>query len=233
MIAVFRRELKALFHGVSGYVFLSVVALFACLFVTWFQISYGYASFEMTLSYLSIGLATVLPVLAMALFSPSKKSDGAGLLRLLPLSGKDIIAGRYLTALTMLGIVTVLLAVFPLVLSMLGPVRYLNAYLGLLGFFLLGHALLSICLYVASAVSNRLAAWGISYGALIALWGIGRLAELLPQPFRSIAEIVSVFGTYTPLVFGVLDWRMILFCLSVSAVFMLLTVRSERKKWMR
>ena len=233
MSAVFRREIKALFHGVSGYLFLSVVVLSACLFITWFQISYGYASFELTLSYISIGLALVLPVLAMALFSPSKKGDGARLLRMLPLSGKDLMAGKYLTALAMLGLVTVLLAVCPLILSMLGEVRYLTAYVGLLGFFLVGHALLSICTYIASAVHNRLAAWGISYGVLLVLWGIGRVAEFLPQPLRDIAEVLSVFGTYTPFVFGVLDWRMVLFCLSVSAVFVMLTARSEQKKWTR
>jgi hypothetical protein len=116
---------------------------------------------------------------------------------------------------------------------MLGKVRYLTAYLGLLGFFLVGLALLSICTYIASAVRNRLVAWGVSYGVLIVLWAIGRVAEFLPQPLREIAEVLSVFGTYTPFVFGVLDWRMILFCLSVSAVFVVLTVRSERKKWMR
>lgn len=233
MSTVFRRELRAFFHTPSGYLFWSAFALLVCVFVTLIHISYGYASFEMTLSYLSIGFAAVLPVLTMALLFPTKQSDGAPLLRLLPLSWRDIWLGRYLTALSMLLLATAVLGACPLLLNMLGEVRYLTAYLGLLGFFVIGHAILSICLFVASAVSNRLAAWIVSYGVLLALWGIGRLSALLPQPLRAVTEVVSVFGTYTPFVFGVLDWRMILFCLTVSAVFMLLTTRSERNKWTR
>lgn len=233
MIAVFRRERNALWHSAYGYVLTGGFLLILSLFVTLIHFAYGYAEFSQTLSYLTVGTALLLPVLSMALFSPSAKERGDGLLRMLPLSGNDIIFGKYMTALFVLGMATLGTAVCPLLLRMVGEVRLATAYAGILAFFLMEHALLSVCLYLASKVPNRPAAWCVTYGVIVGLWAIGRVAELLPQPLRQIANALSIFGMYTPFVFGMLDWRTVVLCLVVSVIFLILTVQNEQKKWLR
>ena len=224
MRAIFNREMRSFFQSFRGYLFLGLFAFLTGLFVTVFNFIYGYGDFETVLNFLTVGVAVLMPFLSVMLFDDTRREDRARLYRTLPLSVNDVILGKYLTGVVILGILTVILAICPVILGMYATVNYLSAYVAIFGFFMIEHTVFSICFFLSHLFKNRLAVWLISFGTVLAMTAIRYVSALLRGILRSVLEYLSVLGTYSPFVLGLIDLRTVVFYALVSIVFIFLTV---------
>ena len=82
----------------------------------------------------------------MRSISEERRQHTDQLLYSLPLSMGKVVLGKYLAMLTVLLLPMALMCLYPLILSAFGTVNFASAYSGMIGFFLLGAALVALML---------------------------------------------------------------------------------------
>lgn len=226
MRAIWKREWKALFHGMWGYGFLGLFALAVGVTVTLYHFVYGYTNVEFGLPYYGVALALTLPLMTVPLFRGDHKGEGRQLIRMLPVTAKEWVVGKLLCPISIWSLACGILAVLPLIVSLFGTAELPSAYVSLLVLYLLGLALLMIEIFLSMSLKNTAAAWILSYGVPVALFVIHKLCELLPSSvLGTYLSYLSLFGGTTPFVFSFVDLRVVALYVSVFALFFLLSYR--------
>ena len=163
MISILKREIKSYFCSVTGYMFCAFMLLFAGIYTVAVNINSAYANFEYALSNMSFIFIIIIPVLTMKVISEERKQKTDTLLYSLPVSLTKIVLAKYFAMLFVLLIPVAVMSLYPLVLSLFGTVNFLSAYSSLLGFFLLGAALISMGLFASSVTENQALAAGLAF----------------------------------------------------------------------
>ncbi len=190
MISIFKREFKSYFINMSGYVFIGVIWLFSGIFSTALNFIGQYASYEYVLSNLLILLLLVVPILTMRSMAEDKRAKTDMLLYSLPLSAAQVVIGKYLAMLAVWGVACLGLAFMPIILGMFGEVNFASAYGAILGFFLLGAALIAVCTFVSSMTENQLIAAISGIAVSLGLYLLGSLVAMIPS------SAIASFGCF-------------------------------------
>lgn len=188
MIAIFKREFKSYFINMSGYVFIGVIWLFSGIFSTALNFIGQYASYEYVLSNLMTVLMLIVPILTMRSMAEDRRAKTDMLLYSLPVSSTQIVMGKYLAMLAVWGVTCLGMGLTPIVIGMYGEVNFASAYGAILGFFLLGAALIAVCTFVSSLTENQLIAAISGIAASLALYLLGSLVGMIPA--SAIASFV-------------------------------------------
>jgi ABC-2 type transport system permease protein len=121
---------------------------------------------------------------------------------------------------------------YPLMLSIYGNPDPGPIGTGYLGIFLLGCVSLAVGLFGSSLTSNQIVAVVVSGGILLALWFIATAAQYLPQALGNTINYFSLSGYFPDFMRGIIDTRGIIYYLSITALFLFLTIRSlEHSRW--
>ena len=188
MIAIFKREFRSYFINMSGYVFIGVLWLFSGIFSTALNFIGQYSSYEYVLSNLTTVLMLIVPILTMRSIAEDKRAKTDMLLYSLPVSTTQIVLGKYLAMLAVWGIACLGMGATPIIIGMFGTVNFASAYGALLGFFLLGAALIAVCTFVSSLTENQLIAAIGGIASSLGLYLLGSLVGMLPA--SAIASLV-------------------------------------------
>ncbi|MBO5938807.1 MAG: hypothetical protein J6Q82_04820 [Clostridia bacterium] len=231
MIAVFHRQWKSFAHSFYFYGFLTAFFFGLGALITIFHVSFQYANFEYTLSYLTIVLALLLPLMTVFSFHEERRGDEARFVQMLPISARNFLCGKLLAMLTVLLLLTVFLLLIPIFLGLWGTVYYPSAYMAIFGFLLCGAAILSLDSFLALIFKNFWVALGVSYAVTGAMVVISYFSSALPMPWGRLLAKLSLFSTYAPFVFGIVDLYAIGLYLSVSVLFAALSLLLARKLW--
>lgn len=168
MTAIFKRELRSYYTSLTGYVSAAVLLVFTGIFTVALNFIYGYPNFEYALDYMTLTYILLIPLLTMQLLSAERKQKTDQLLYSLPLSSRDIVLGKFFAAWVSLGIPLVIVAAYPLILGQFGNVNYATAYAGLLAFYLIGGALISVGLFLSALTENLFIAGILCFFVLLA-----------------------------------------------------------------
>lgn len=155
MKAIYERELKSYFQGMTGYLFIAFILLFSGIYTMALNLMSGYTTFEYVLGNMSFIYIIVIPILSMRVIAEERKQKTDQLLYALPMSMNKIVLGKYFAMLTVLAIPCAIIGLYPLILSSFGHINFLTVYSTLFGFFLLGAALLAIGMLVSSLTENQ------------------------------------------------------------------------------
>lgn len=190
MIAVLKHELKNYFHSLTAYVFGAGLLLAVGLGALHYNLQAAVSNFEFALSYFSIVLAVIVPILTMRVIAEERRQRTDQLLYALPITTTQVIVGKYLALLTVYLIPLCVIAVYPLIFSRFGDVYLLTSYGSILAFFLMGAALIALGVFISSLTDNQ------GFAA-----GIGIAVILLNYYSVSLSEYVSstVFGSVVAL----------------------------------
>lgn len=190
MTAVLKHELKNYFHSLTAYVFGAGLLLAVGLGALRYNLQAAVSNFEFALSYFSIVLAVIVPILTMRVIAEERKQRTDQLLYALPITTTQVIVGKYLALLTVYLIPLCVIAVYPLIFSQFGDVYLLTSYGSILAFFLMGAALIALGVFISSLTDNQ------GFAA-----GIGIAVILLNYYSVSLSEYVSstVFGSVVAL----------------------------------
>ena len=171
-------------------------------------------------------------ILTMRLLAEEKKLGTWELLLTAPVRDTEIVLGKYLGSLGVLLVMLALTLYYPLLLIWfgdpdIGPI--VTSYLGLI---LLGSSALAIGLFASSVTSNQIVAAVVAGGILFALWFVGLAIGLVPETVGDLLAYVSLMGHFADFTRGIIDTRAIIYYLSITAMFLFLTVRSiETGRW--
>ena len=180
MSAVYRKELRGFFTSMIGYVFIAFVLLIAGIFITLTNFRTGYPNFEYSLGSISMILIFVVPILTMRIFAEERRSKTDQLLYSLPMSVTEIVIGKYLAAVTVFAVPCAVMCLYPVIMSFYGKVSFTSAYGAMLGFFLLGCALIAVGVFMSSLTESQVISAVISFGAMIVIYMMSSISSLIP-----------------------------------------------------
>ena len=213
---------SAIFIALSGASFTTYLA----------QTSYSDTSIR---GFLETGQLLILlfsALLTMRLISEERKLGTWELLLTAPVREYEIVLGKFFSCLLVLAGMLILTLYFPLLLLIFGdpdtgPI--LTSYLGL---FLLGSESVAIGIFASSLTPNQIVSAVVAGGILFGLWFLGMVGSLIPEPLGEILSYFSLSEHFPGFVRGVVDTRDLVYYLSVTAVFLFLSVRSiETERW--
>lgn len=204
MSAIYRKELKIYFRSAFGYVMIALLLVFSGIFVTVFNMALSYADFAYSISTMSMVLILIVPLLTMRSIAEERHSRTDQLLYSLPIRMSDVVLGKYFAMLTVFLIPTLITALYPLILSTFGSISLPSAYVVLLGYFLMGAALIALCTLISSLVENQILAAALSIGACLLLYFMKMIAAILPAS-ELFSFLMCLVGA---LLIGALVWKM-------------------------
>ena len=162
MIAVFKHELRSAFNTLTIYLFCAALLCFVGVGTMIYNIQASVANFEYVLSFVSIGLVVIIPVLTMRSFAEERKQKTDQLLYSLPLKTWQIVCGKYLSLVVMFLLPVAIICIYPYIFSKYGDVYLPGAYGALFAFFVMGAALIAVGIFISSLTDNQGFAAGIS-----------------------------------------------------------------------
>lgn len=232
MLALYRKELATYFRSPIAYFVVAVFLIGTGYFYTYNVFLTGSATMTETFQNMGILLLTVIPMVSMRLFAGEYGTKTMELLMTLPLRPWQLVLGKYLGALTILGAMTVGTMIDLIPMYMYGNPETSTILAGYLGFFLLGMASIAVGQFFSALTQNQIVAALITVSVLLALWFVGHL-----QNFQSTNEMRGLVGFlsfalhYADFVQGLVRSQSIVFYLVVSGI--ALTLNASYLQWRR
>jgi ABC-2 type transport system permease protein len=232
MFTIFKREVNAYFYSPIAYVIIGLFTLLASLFFSGTLVS-GTAEFNSTLSALGIVLVFIIPILTMRILAEDKKNGTDVLLITSPVSITATVVGKYLAAVLVFGVMTVITFIYPLILFIVGSPALPQLVGGYVGFFLLGSTFIAIGVFASSLTENQVIAAVIGFVSLLLMWFIDFLAGTFLTGIASqILSWFSLLSRYKDFNSGIFDLAPVVYYLSFIVVFLFLTIRVvEKRRW--
>ena len=227
MLAVFKKEMRSYFTSAIGYVFLVLyLALGGAVFcyTTLFSMSADVTPF---FTYMIIFSAVILPLLTMKSFSEERKIKTEQLLLTAPISIIGMVFGKFLAAYSMFAGCMIFNSLYFLILNHYAALKFIILLGNLFAILLVGMVFISIGLFVSSITENQLASAVGTIAIILAFLLIGVLSSLLPSSYwlRYVLDFISVFSRFQGFVNGYFDIASIIYYVSISAIFIYLTIR--------
>ncbi|MFZ5470727.1 MAG: ABC transporter permease [Myxococcota bacterium] len=262
-ITIARRELTVYFTTPWAYLVFTAMAFISSFFFiamlttfrqvqemarayTWAQLPGDYALYKNLTDGVVVQLWGVVmiitlfvaPFLSMRLFAEEKRQKTFELLMTAPVRPLEIVVGKYLGGLGVIGATLGLNIVYPLILSAFGAsesgtaLEWSTVGLGYGGLLLWGAACMAIGMFISSLTESQMLAAFLTFSVLLPWMLVKGLAQTAGEPWRSIAKHLSFDEQLHNLMKGVLDLKAIVFFLSIILLALFLTHRSvEARRW--
>lgn len=229
---VFQREINAYFLSPVAYV---VIVVFLVVSGYFFQQALSItneASLRYSLAISQFILSILTPVITMRLLAEENKTGTIETLMTAPVTDFEVVFGKFLAA---WGLYCVMLAptiIYIVFLSWvgnpdIGPI--ISSYIGLI---LMGAMFVSIGLLVSSLTKNQIVAAVIGIVSLMILWVVGYYVAGGEGWFSEVLKYIGTFGHWDAFTKGLVDTRDVVYYVSLTALFIFVTVRVvESRKW--
>ena len=247
MLAIYKKELRSYFTNPLGFVFVGIfLAVSALLFsyTTFLSKTYDTSSYFLLMIFV---LVLLLPLLTMRLFAEEKKHRTEQLLLTAPISLTGMVLGKFFAAFTMFfGCMLVscinLIPLYAIAAAERGNLSYSTTYVGpvtaqivgsMIAIILIGAAFIALGTLVSTLTENQLAAAIITMAAIFGLIFTSLISSFVPVVWiRTALNWISVLGRFSNLSSGVFDIAAVVYYLSLTFVFLFLTVRVyEKRRW--
>ena len=228
---IFRRELKALFLTPIAYI---VIALFLGI-VGWFFFSTfflaGRADLRDFFSLLPLILSFTVPAVTMRLFAEERRSGSYEVLSTLPVTGMEVLLGKYASAVAFILIMVLPTFSYALFASGLGELDWGPVAGGYLGTLLLALMLCALGTLASALTRNQIVAFIIGLVACVLLTIIDKMLYFFPAGVAGVLQYLGADYHFRNVSKGVLDSRDIVYFLSMAffAVYATYIVNDEKR----
>ncbi|MCH5262567.1 MAG: Gldg family protein [Lachnospiraceae bacterium] len=154
MAAIYKRELKAFFCSVIGWLYLAVMMAVMGIYFYLLNLLVGYPTISYMLQSVAFLIVFTIPILTMRSLAEERKYKTDQLILTAPISVGKIVMGKYLALVTLFAIPLVLFGITPPILRSVGRFQLGLSYTSLLGFLLYGCLGLAIGLLASSLTES-------------------------------------------------------------------------------
>jgi ABC-2 type transport system permease protein len=230
-----RRELAAYLRSPMGYVIVAVVLCIDGLFFNVWALG-GSPKFSSEVLATFFAVATFMTMvsgilLSMRLIAEEHQLGTLTLLLTSPVREVEIVLGKFLSSLIFFSGMTLITVYMPLLIFVNGKVSLGHIFGGYLGLFLLGMASLAVGLFASSVSRMQIVAAVLGGAILTALYLCFFGASVAEPPLR---DLLASFSQHKHLQWqnGVISSRDVLYYVSVTYVFLLLTTHVlQARRW--
>lgn len=233
MTAIYKRELRAYFTTVTGWLFVAAQLCLAGLYFFVVNLLSGYGNVAQTVSSILFLLLLTTPVLAMRILAEERKQKTDQLILTSPVSIAGIVCGKYLAMATVFTIPVAVMALFPLILRRYGSVAMQESYTAILVYYLFGLACLSICLFLSSLTESQVIAAVLSFAVLFIGYMMSGIRSLISENGNLLTKALGAFDfseRLNAMLGGTLDGKAVLYFLTIIGVFLFFTTQSIQKR---
>lgn len=182
MKAIYLKELKSYFQSMIGYIYLAFFTVAIGIYYIYYCVLNATTNFSYyVLGSVSTIFLITIPILTMKLISEEKRQKTDQLLFTAPVRTWEIIVGKYLASLTVFVISLLLIALFPLMLSLFGKVNWPMTASGFLGVFLFGAGLMAIGLLISCVTEHQMVAALLSFAIFIVMYLLPNITDMSHQ----------------------------------------------------
>jgi len=232
LLAIYRKEMIQYFRSPIAYFVVSVFLLGTGFFFLDNIFSTGIGTMNETFRNMGVLLVTLIPLITMRLFSGEYTGRTMELLTTLPLKPWEIVAGKYLGALTILLLMTAATGINLVPLYLFGNPETKTILSGYIGFVLMGMACLAIGQFFSSLTQNQIIAALITIPVLLAFWFVGHVQAYQNSPaLRELFGYLSFSLHFADFIRGLLRSEAVAFYLVVVAI--ALTLNTSFLQWRR
>ncbi len=249
--AIYRKELTYYFQSITAYVMIGLfLALAGYFFYSIFRY-YNYMSFQSArdpsiagmlnlidgvirplMGNVSVVLLFTLPLLTMRLLAEEKRQGTFELLLTYPLSDLEAVAGKYLAALTVYGVMLGGTLLYPIMLFAFAhpePGPIVTSYLGL---FLLGASFIAMGIFFSSLTSSQIVAGVATFGVSLFFLVIGWMVPLVGPTMGAVLSQFSILEHLDTFAKGIVNLQDVTYYLFLTVFFLFMTLRSlESAHW--
>lgn len=233
MTAILKRELKAYFQTVIGWLFIAAVLALYGLYFYAYNLRAGYPYISYSVSAIAFIILLAVPVLTMRSLAEERHSKTDQLMLTAPVSLGRLVLGKYLAMAAVFTSAVAVICLTPLVLSAYGTVPLLESYVAILGFWLYGLASIAIGLFISSLTESQVIAAVLTFGVLFLGYMMGSITGMVSQTGNLFTSVLNAYDLYEPMqgfMNGTLDLTGVVYFLSIIALCLFLSCQSIQKR---
>ena len=222
---IMKRELKSYFTSPVAY-----IVTCAFLIVSGFMLfSFFFLANRAELREFFVNLpwlfAIFIPALTMRLFSEERGRGTIETLMTLPVTCTDVVIGKFLAAFVSSIIMLVPTFIYAITASIFGDVDFGPLFCGYLGAIFLGACFSAIGIFASSITKNQIVSFFVAFGICILLAMIDRFLIFLPAGIVGFLQFISAGRHFTSISRGIIDSRDLLYFISITILFIAITVK--------
>ena len=156
-----------------------------------------------------------IPAISMRLLADEKKSGTIELLYTYPIKDSEIVVGKYLAALGLLGVVLVCTLFYAFTIASLGNIDTGQTVAGYVGLVLMAAAYLAIGVFASSVTDNQIVAFILALFISFFFFIADKILFFLPSGLAGVFEYLGIEYHFQNVARGVIDTRNLLYFASV------------------
>lgn len=177
-------------------------------------------------------LLFVLPMVTMRTYSEEKRSGTIELLLTSPLTGFQIIAGKFLGAMALYAAMLAVTIPHLAALFWLGDPEWIPVVVSYVGLLLMGGCFISVGLLISSLTKNQIVAVMATFTVFLMLWVINWIASFTGPTAQSVLNYLSITDHLDDFTRGVVDTKHLVYYISFIAFGLYLTMQSvDTERW--
>ncbi len=231
MLAVFKKEFRTYFMSPIGYIFVGAILFISSIFFVQGVVNTQRADIGVVFSNINAIYLFLAALLTMRLFAEEKNKRTDQLLLSAPVRITEIVLGKYLAAMSVLGVSLVFTLAFPVIMCTYAKPAVSEIIGSYIGFVLLWGSFISIGVFISSLTESQVIAGVLTFASLLIISYIPELMlNINIEIFNKILGVVSLYDRYSEFMNGILNVESIIYYLSFIFVFLFLTVRIIDKR---
>ena len=192
MIAIYKKELRAYFNSMIGWIFLAFFFIGIGLYHAIINLLQGYGLLTYALTSVTIIIILIMPIFTMRIMAEETRQKTDQLLYTSPVSIVKIVLGKFFAMATIFAIGVAVVALYPLTMIPYGDVIFVQEYVSLLGFFLMGCVYMAIGLFISSLMSSQILAAVLSIFVFLFSFFASSIAELFEADGQTSLKVLLV-----------------------------------------
>ena len=169
----------------------------------------------------------------MGLISREKGLGTIEIISTLPIEDRDIVIGKYLSAVSLIGIALISTLLHLITLVKFGnSIDYGAVFTGYLGLLLVGAVYASIGIFSSAVTDNQVISFIIGIAIIFIFWILDKILVFMPDMLAGIIQYISVEYHLSNISRGVVDTRNLIYFGSIIGFFLFMTTRLvESRRW--
>ncbi|MCC8080472.1 MAG: Gldg family protein, partial [Lachnospiraceae bacterium] len=235
MKAIIKRELRAYFTSVLGWIFLAAFFFLFDLYFWAYSLNSGYPYIAYSISAVTFIFLIIIPILTMRSMAEDRRTKTDQLLYTAPISIPRVILGKFFAMVIIFSIGIAFVCLCPLIMSCFGTVPYAQSYTAILGVWLFGLLAIAIGLFLSALTESQVIAAVLSFGVLFLGYMMDSITSMISSSGNVLTKILNCLAIAVPMdnfTNGILDVTGIVYYVSGTILFLFFTCQLVQKyRW--
>ncbi len=230
---IYKKELSSFFNSPVAYITIIVFLLINSWFFTSTFFLINQSDLRQLFNIAPLTFLFFVPAITMSLVAKEKNDGTLEFLTTMPISDSEIITGKFLAALSLLGTALIFTGVHFFTLLIVGNNFDFGALIsGYLGLLIVGGAYTAIGIFASTITDNQITAFIIGFLIIFIFFILDKVLIFIPGFLTSTIQYLSVDYHLSNISKGVIDSRNIVYFASMIGFFLLMSIRLlEMRKW--